>query len=169
MFLRISKREDINRIMDIINEGKISLKNSKVDQWQNGYPNEEVILRDIENGESFVLEYNDEIIGTTALSFRGEKTYDNIYEGKWISNGKYAVIHRIAVAKVEGIKSVGSEILNEAEKICLSRDIKNIKIDTHEDNKAMQGLLLKNNYEYCGVIYLEDGSKRIAFEKELGR
>ena len=59
MFLRISKREDINRIMDIINEGKISLKNSKVDQWQNGYPNEEVILRDIENGESFVLEYND--------------------------------------------------------------------------------------------------------------
>ena len=107
------------------------------------------------------------MMGTTALSFRGEKNYDNIYEGKWISNGKYAVIHRIAVAKVEGIKSVGSEILNEAEKICLSRDIKNIKIDTHEDNKAMQGLLLKNNYEYCGVIYLEDGSKRIAFEKEL--
>ncbi|WP_066891808.1 GNAT family N-acetyltransferase [Clostridium nigeriense] len=167
MVLRITKKEDVNRIMDIINEGKISLKNSNVDQWQNGYPNEDVILKDIDNGESFVLEYNNEIIGTTALSFRGEKTYDNIYEGKWISNGKYAVIHRIAVAKVEEIKSVGSEILKEAEKICLLKNIKNIKIDTHEDNKAMQGLLLKNKYEHCGVIYLEDGSKRIAFEKEL--
>ena len=49
----------------------------------------------------------------------------------------------------------------------MSKGIKNIRVDTHKDNKSMQGLLLKNNYKYCGVIYLEDGSKRIAFEKEV--
>ena len=153
--------------MKIINEGKLSLKNNGVNQWQNGYPNEEVIITDILNDESYVLEHNSEIIGTTALSFRGEKTYDKIYEGKWLSNGEYAVVHRIASCRIDGVKSVGTEILKEVERICLSRNIKNIKIDTHEDNKIMQRLLSKNNYKYCGIIYLEDGSKRIAFEKVI--
>lgn len=169
MIFRKTKKEEVNEVMKIINEGKILLKNNGIDQWQNGYPNEEVILRDILNDESYVLEHNNKIIGTTALSFNGEKTYETIYEGKWISNGKYAVVHRIAACKIDEIKSIGTEILKEVEKICLLRNIKNIKIDTHENNKAMQGLLLKNNYIYCGVIYLEDGSKRLAFEKELGR
>lgn len=167
MILRKTRKEEVNKVMKIINEGKVSLKSNGVNQWQNGYPNEEVILVDISNDESYVLEHNDEIIGTTALSFRGEKTYDKIYEGKWISNGEYAVVHRIAVCKIDGIKSVGTEILKEVERICLLRNIKNIKIDTHEDNKVMQRLLSKNNYKYCGVIYLEDRSKRIAFEKVI--
>lgn len=167
MILRNARKIDIDMIMKIINEGKDKLKRNNIDQWQNGYPNKEVILNDIENNESYVLEHNGNIIGTTALSFNGEKTYDKIYEGKWLSNGNYAVIHRIAVTKVEGLTSIGTEILKKSEEICLSKGIKNIKIDTHEHNKSMQGLLLKNNYKYCGIIYLEDGSKRIAFEKEL--
>ncbi len=167
MILRNSNKEDLNTIMKIIDEGKEALKNNNVNQWQNGYPNEETVLNDINKNESYVLEYNGEIIGTLALSFNGEKTYDKIYEGKWLSENKYAVMHRIAVSKVKGIKNIGSELLKESEAICISRGIKNIKIDTHEENIAMQRLLQKNNYKYCGIIYLLDGNKRIAFEKEL--
>ena len=153
--------------MKIINEAKAFLKNNKVDQWQNGYPNEEVILKDIRNNISYVLEDTGEIIGTTSLSFDVEETYNNIYEGKWISNGKYAVIHRIAVSNNINRKGIGTEIIKKSEEICLSKGIKNIKIDTHEDNLIMQKLLEKNSFKYCGVIYLLDGSKRIAFEKEF--
>lgn len=167
MILRKSTKEDLYNIMKIINEGKEFLRKNNVEQWQNGYPNEEVILNDISNNESYVLEDNGEILGTTALSFRGERTYDNIYEGKWLSSGDYAVIHRIATSKVKKIKNVGQVILQKSEEICLSKGINNIKIDTHEDNKAMQRLLLKNDYIYCGIIFLLDGSKRIAFEKEF--
>ncbi|MGG7058833.1 GNAT family N-acetyltransferase [Clostridium nigeriense] len=167
MILRKTRQEEINKVVKIIDEAKETLKKNNINQWQNGYPNEEVILRDIENNESYVLEHNGVVIGTTALSFNGEKTYDKIYEGKWLYNGTYAVIHRIAVTNVDGLKGIGTEILKKSEKICMSKGIKNIRVDTHKDNKSMQGLLLKNNYKYCGVIYLEDGSKRIAFEKEV--
>ncbi len=167
MNLRLSNEKDLNEIMNIINEAKKFLENNKVDQWQNGYPNKEVILNDINKNESYVIENKGEVIATTALSFAGEKNYDKIYEGKWISNGSYAVIHRIAVSKVKGLKNIGTEILKKSEELCIANGINNIKIDTHEDNIPMQKLLLKNNYKYCGVIYLEDGSKRIAFEKEF--
>ncbi|MCF0147331.1 MAG: GNAT family N-acetyltransferase [Clostridium sp.] len=167
MILRNSTKEDLNNIMKIINEGKQSLKNNNVDQWQNGYPNKEVILKDIKNNSSYVLEDNAEIIGTTSLSFDVEETYNNIYEGKWISNGKYAVIHRIAVSNNSNTKGIGTEIIKKSEEICLSKGIKSIKIDTHQDNITMQKLLEKNSFKYCGIIYLLDGSKRIAFEKEI--
>lgn len=167
MRLRKSTKNDLKCIMEIINEAKRFLNENKVDQWQQGYPNEESVLEDIGNEYSYVLEENNEIIGTAAISFDGEKTYDTIYEGKWISNGRYAVIHRIAVSKNSKRKEIGTEIIKKAEEICLSKGIKNIKIDTHEDNLTMQKLLEKNNFKYCGVIYLLDKSKRIAFEKEI--
>lgn len=167
MKLRKSKKDDLKYIIEIINEAKELLKESKIDQWQQGYPNEEVILRDIENQYSYVLEDNNKIIGTVALSFDKEKTYDLIYAGKWISNGEYAVIHRIATSRRYNIKGAGTEIIKSIEKICKDKGIKNIKIDTHEKNLVMQKLLNKNDFKYCGVIYLEDKAKRVAFEKVI--
>lgn len=167
MRLRKSRENDLKYIIEIINEAKEFLKESKIDQWQQGYPNEEVILRDIENKHSYVLEDNNKIIGTVALAFDKEKTYDLIYDGKWISNNEYAVIHRIAASKKCNIKGIGTEIIKNIEKICIDKGIENIKIDTHEKNLVMQKLLEKNNFKYCGVIYLEDKAKRIAFEKVI--
>lgn len=167
MIFRKSTEKDLKNIMKIINGAKEFLKENKVDQWQSGYPNEEVILLDIEKGDSYVLEYDGIILGTTALSFDGEETYDEIYEGDWLSFGEYGVIHRIAVDRNTKIKGLGTEIIKRCEEICLSKGIKNIKIDTHEDNLTMQKLLEKNNFKYCGVIYLEGDIKRVAFEKEI--
>ena len=74
MIFRKSTEKDLKNIMKIINEAKAFLKNNKVDQWQNGYPNEGVILKDIRNNISYVLEDTGEIIGTTSLSFDVEET-----------------------------------------------------------------------------------------------
>ncbi|ASW43252.1 GNAT family N-acetyltransferase [Clostridium isatidis] len=167
MKLRKSKEKDIKDIMEIIKEAQAYLKEMKIDQWQNGYPNEEVIRKDILNGYSYVLTDKDKVIATVALSFDGEPTYNEIYEGSWLTDNEYAVIHRIAVTKEMKGKNIASIILKRIEEICKERFIKSIKIDTHEDNLSMQRLLKKNNFKYCGVIYLEGKVKRIAFEKEI--
>ncbi|WP_455539180.1 hypothetical protein [Terrisporobacter sp.] len=49
----------------------------------------------------------------------------------------------------------------------MEKKVHSIKIDTHEKNISMQNLLKKNNFEYCGIVYLEDGGKRVAFEKNF--
>ena len=45
------------------------------------------------------------------------------------------------------------------------KKIQHLRIDTHENNKVMQHLILKNGFEKCGIIYVDDGSPRVAFEK----
>ena len=49
----------------------------------------------------------------------------------------------------------------------MEKGVPSIKVDTHENNIPMQSLLKKNGFEYCGVVYLEDGGKRVAFEKNF--
>jgi RimJ/RimL family protein N-acetyltransferase len=58
-------------------------------------------------------------------------------------------------------------MLKHIEESCFHKGILSIKADTHKDNRAMQKALYKNGFQYCGIIYLEDNSERIAFEKIL--
>lgn len=165
--LRYTKLEDIERVMEIIKQAQQYFKEKGINQWQNGYPNAKVIENDIKNGHSFVLIKNNKIVGTIAISFEGEATYNKIFEGAWKSNDNYAVIHRIAVDhELKGI-GLSSEMIKQTELMCNKKSVGSIKVDTHEDNQAMQRSLIKNGFDYCGVIYLADGGKRVAFEKCL--
>lgn len=165
MEFRRTVEADINNIINIIKQAQEYFREQGIDQWQNGYPNVETIRNDITNQHSYVLLKDNKIVATAAVSFDGEKTYDSIYEGEWISNSEYAVIHRIAVDNTYKGSGLSSQIIREVEELCLNKGVHSIKVDTHEENISMQKLLKKNKFQYCGVIYLEDKSKRIAFEK----
>jgi len=167
MQIRQSNKNDISNIMHIINQAQESFKLAGINQWQNNYPNETSILKDIELDESYIVLDNESIIGTFALSYRNESTYDIIYDGKWLSNNIYAVIHRIAIENSYKGKGVSSYVFKVVEKWCLEKNIHSIKIDTHMDNQSMRKLLEKNGFSYCGIIYLLDGNKRLAYEKVL--
>jgi RimJ/RimL family protein N-acetyltransferase len=167
MGFRRSVETDIKDIMNIIKQAQVYFKEHGMDQWQNNYPNAEIISSDIADEYSYVLLRDNKIVATAAISFDGDRNYDTIYEGQWISNNEYAVIHRIAVDNdLKGL-GISSEIIKNVEQLCLKRGVHSIKVDTHEENLSMQRLLKKNNFQYCGIIYLEDGKKRVAFEREL--
>ena len=40
-----------------------------------------------------------------------------------------------------------------------------LKIDTHKDNIPMQKVLLRNGFKFCGIIHLENGDERLAYQK----
>lgn len=167
MKFRKAVEAEVSSIMGIIKQAQAYFKEQGIKQWQDGYPNIETIKEDIGNKNSYVLIKDNHIIATVAVSFDREKTYDHIYGGKWISNDEYAVIHRIAIDNNYKGLGVSSQIFKNIELLCLNRYIHSIKVDTQEENISMRKFLEKNKFKYCGIIYLKDGSKRIAFEKTL--
>ena len=46
-----------------------------------------------------------------------------------------------------------------------SAQIPHLRADTHSANTTMQYILQKNSFRRVGVIYVPDGSPRIAFER----
>ena len=180
MNFRKSTFDDVDRILEIIEKAKIELRQLGLDQWQNGYPNREVIENDVKNEISYVLESIEKnenelesenlkkILGTIVLSPKKEIPYSKI-EGKWITTDDYIVIHRLAVDSEIKNKGIATKILEFSEKECIKNKILSIKTDTHENNEPMKKFLEKNGFSYCGVIYLDRepdiGEKRIAYEK----
>lgn len=167
MHLRKSTLADSESIMKIIAQAQAYFKAQGINQWQHNYPNIKVIQEDIRNESSYVLIKESEVVATAVLTFTRETSYEVVYEGQWLSDQPYGVIHRIAVD--QDLKGLGlsSMIMKEMESICLDEGIHSLRVDTHEENRSMQKLIQKNGFIYCGYIYLSDGAKRMIFEKLL--
>lgn len=162
-------KRDIENIFSIIEHGQAYLKEQGVAQWQDNYPNKETIEHDIENGYAYVVEEASELIGTVALSFDGEITYNKIFDGQWLSlYDDYCVIHRMAIHKAWRGSGISSFMMHSIISLCKDKGIQSIKVDTHRNNMPMQQYLEKKGFQYCGVIYLLDGDERLAYEKLLG-
>lgn len=71
MEFRRTIKTDVDYIMKIIVQAQDYLKEQGVDQWQDGYPNEEVINSDIDHGYGYVFLKEDDIVATAAVSFDG--------------------------------------------------------------------------------------------------
>ena len=170
MKIRLSKTDDIPEIMIIIDDAKTYLASQNIDQWQNGYPNSEQVENDILKGESYVV-VNDknQIIATSMFTLRKEPTYKEVIDGCWIisEDEVYGVIHRMAIKKEFRKFGLATFLFDEFHQQLKDKNIKSLKIDTHEENIGMQSLIKKLGYTYCGIIYTSYNAKRLAFEKVI--
>ena len=134
-------------------------------QWQDGYPNQEVVKTDISLGKGYVLEIDNAIAAYAALVFNDEPAYNEII-GDWLTNDDFLVIHRVAVSDDFLGKGIAVLLFQKLEEFAKENQVFSIKVDTNFDNLAMLHILEKLDYQYCGEVYFR-GSARKAFEKVL--
>jgi len=161
MPVRKAKRKDLTRVLSIYERARSYMKETgNPSQWGEIYPPRSLVETDIASGNLFVLEDGDMIYGVFAFFPNGDSVYDEI-DGQWLNPFPHAAIHRVA--------SSGERkgVLAECVKYCLCAS-RNLKIDTHTDNKVMQHQLKKAGFVECGKIYLPDGEERIAFQLYVG-
>lgn len=158
---------EIPQIWDILQEAIARRKEDGSNQWQDGYPNPEVIRKDIQKGAGFVLTEGETIIGYSAVLLNDEPEYAKI-EGKWLTNGDFVVFHRVAISKKYMGKGLAKKILGFIEEFAMRNNIYSIKADTNHDNFAMMKIFEKLGYTYCGDVYFR-GSPRKAYEKVLAK
>lgn len=157
---KASLPKDSGRLMEVFAAAKgIMTADGNTNQWTDGYPSLDIVQSDIEKDGGFVVEDDGKIVAYFAFLPSPEPTYDKIYDGKWLDNSKpYHVIHRIAsFPEAHGIfKSIME--------FCFANE-RNIRIDTHRDNKIMQHNIEKHGFKYCGIIHLANGDERLAYQK----
>jgi ribosomal protein S18 acetylase RimI-like enzyme len=164
-----AQTSNIEAIIEAIKCAQNYLASLGIDQWQDGYPNEEVILKDMNQNESYIVtnEYGD-VIGTTMFTIRPEPTY-KVIDGNWLTSedAVYGVIHRMAVNDKFRSNGFSKFVFDSFENLLIEKGIASMRIDTHEHNQVMQGILKNRGYQYCGIINLERGGTRLAFEKKF--
>ncbi|MFQ6372914.1 N-acetyltransferase family protein [Shewanella sp. YIC-542] len=150
---------DLPRVMEIYQHARAFMNaNGNGGQWANGYPQQSLISAGIAQGNCYVCVDDGAIIATFYYAKEQDPTYQRIENGHWLNEKPYGVLHRIAVHSSK--KGIASYCLQWCFAQC-----GNMRIDTHQHNLPMLRVLEKNGYCHCGIIYVADGTPRLAFQK----
>lgn len=160
MEIRRAAAAELNAIMALYARGRQFMRRSgNRNQWINGYPSRELVEADIQAGNSYVA-VEDGAVEAVFCFFHGrdvEPSYRQI-DGAWLDDGPYGVIHRLASGgRVPGMVRFCSDW-------CLTQ-CASLRIDTHADNRPMRRALERCGFSYCGVVVIEDGTERVAYQK----
>ena len=166
MVVRLIKENEIDTVMNIIDEAKVYFKEQGSSQWQNGYPNHEAIYNDYIKKQGYVLEDNNQIIGYAALVLEEDPNY-KVIDGKWLYDGDYGVIHRVCLRNINKGKGYAHMFFMKLEELCREHQLKSMRIDTHALNKSMLRTIEKEQFKYCGIVIVGDGTERYACEKMI--
>ena len=159
--VRKATAKDLECILQLIEHGRQEMRrNGNLQQWADGQPTRQTLAQDVAIGNSYLLEEDGKPIATFAFVPGLDSTYKNIYCGAWLDEAPYYVVHRMA--RLPGKHHVFCDVLD----YCFSRT-DNIRIDTHRANTLMQHLIVKHGFRYCGIIYLSDGSERLAYQQNM--
>lgn len=159
MTIRLTRLEDLPVLREIFaNARRFMAEHNNPTQWGNTSPDESLVLTDIRLGNSYVCEEKNHIYATFALVPGEDPTYA-VIQGAWKNDRPYATLHRIA--------SSGEKpgMMDEIVRYAFTR-FPNLRGDTHHNNLPMQKAFERNGFEECGVIWVRDGSPRIAYCKE---
>ena len=163
MEIRKTRLEDLNTVMVLYAHARAFMaEHGNPNQWgPTCWPPEELIRQDIARGKSYVCLSEGRIVGVFYFD-QGpdiEPTYVQIEDGAWRDQSPYGVVHRIASDGTQ--RGTGAFCINWAYGQC-----GHLRIDTHGDNRVMQGLLAKLGFVHCGTIHVrEDNDPRLAYEK----
>ena len=138
-------------------------QNGNPTQWGTTYPATELLEEDIRLGRLYVDTNESRVCGVFMFTVgEDDPTYAYIEDGAWRDSSPYGVIHRIAA------DGTTPGVLSRALTFCRER-CSHLRIDTHGDNYPMQHLVEKYGFSRRGIIYTDDGSPRLAYDRiEVG-
>ena len=170
--IRKAEKRDLPRIHEIYAIARQFMRdNGNHAQWGEGDRPEELLEDDIRQGNLYVLEegmngedtdnaeniMSEKIHAVFVFAEGPDPVYKRIEQGSWKSDTEYSVVHRVASDGT--VRNVLGQIMD----YCKAQ-ISHLRIDTHENNKVMQHVLEKCEFERCGIVQVPDGSPRIAYE-----
>ena len=179
--IRPATAADIPAVRPVFEAAKAIMRaDGNTEQWAApNFPGDGLLLHDIALGGGYVITSDPPVIssgaekspvmpGSTghlaprivayfALLPSPEPTYSHI-DGAWLTDEPYGVIHRIA--SYPDVHGIFSTIIDFA-----ASRYPHLRIDTHRDNRIMQHVIESAGFSYCGIIWLTDGTERLAYER----
>lgn len=164
--IRKAQSHEIGEIMELIAKCVQVMQAGGSDQWDDSYPNQEIISSDIENGTLYAYVDNGAIAGILVLDENQSELYRDI---KWTQEqGPHLVMHRLAVhPEVQG-KGIARKLIAFAEEHARISGYTSIRMDTYTKNTRALAIYPNLGYEQRGEIFFPGRTASFpVFEKVL--
>ncbi|MDR2601634.1 MAG: GNAT family N-acetyltransferase [Spirochaetaceae bacterium] len=152
------KKMELKDLKEVVKIYKDVVKNmiaNNVFQWDETYPNEDILKEDILKEQMFAGMLNNEIASIFVLN----KEFDNEYlKTKWeYKNDDFIVLHRICVKVNFQNKGVGTKTMKMIEEKMKIDGIKSIRLDAFSENPYSLKMYNKLGYKKVGEVSWRNG------------
>lgn len=155
MTIKKATIRDINVIMGIIKDAIIDMESQGIFQWDNIYPNKDVISKDIYKENLYVYLDDNIIKGFIVLNEFQDKEYEMI---KWkYDTYKNLIIHRLCINPKYKGRGIATALIKFAEVFGEDNKYEAIRLDSFINNSNACRLYAKNGYEKRGIVNFRKG------------
>jgi len=154
---RKANKKDANKILQMYEDAK----KQKFCLWNKMYPTIDDINEDIRNDNLYVLTFDDNIVGSISIVTNNELDELDCWKYK-----KACEIARVVISKEYQGNGYTLILLEEIEKLILSRNINAIHLLVGVNNIPAYKTYLKSNYKVVGDVHMYSNDY-YACEKKL--
>ena len=164
MIIRKANKVDLENIMKMYKSCVTGMLENGIDQWDDTYPNTEIINEDLNVGTYYVAEMDETIIGGVNIDKNQDDTYLALdWEDK---SDSFLVVHRLGVKEEFWNKKIGKDLMLFTEKLVIEKGLKSIRLDTYSGNPKAMEFYIRLGYTELGTIDLKPNKEKYyCFEK----
>ncbi len=146
---------DLDAVTDIFKKAVQVMNENNILQWDEIYPDREVLTEDIRKGEMYLGVIKDEIASVFVVNDEFEEQYN---DGKWnYRESTFAILHRLCVNPLFQNKGVGCKTLSLMEKMLKELGIEAVRLDAFSQNPYALRMYEKLGYIKTGEVNFRKG------------
>ena len=148
LILRIATIEDLDYVEKIFKNAIEVMDSNGINQWDDIYPNKEILKEDILKGEMFLGVVDNKITCAFVLNSDYDEEYNN---GNWkYRNESFSIVHRLCVNPGFQNQGIGTQCMMLIEKMLRKDGIESIRLDAFSLNPFALRLYEKICYVRVG-------------------
>ena len=164
MIIRKAKHNELNQIMQAYKSCVKGMIDLGIDQWDESYPNRNIIRNDLREQNYYVAILDQEIVAGIKIDQAQDPSY---LEMDWHDkSNNFVVVHRLCSKTKVWNKGIGKKMMEFAELVAKERGCSSIRLDTYINNPKAIAFHQKIGYNKLGSINLKpDKDIYYCFEK----
>lgn len=155
LVIRKAEMKDLDSVVAIFKNAIQVMNENGIPQWDEVYPNKEILMDDIIKGEMFLGEIKNEIASVCVINREYDEEYQN---GKWnYSEATYSILHRLCVNPFLQNNGIGTKTLSQMEALLKEEGTESIRLDAFSLNPYALRMYEKLGYLKVGEAHFRKG------------
>lgn len=164
MRIRLAHKKELEVLDGIVKDATKRMDEQGIPQWDEIYPNKEILWKDLERQEMYVIEAGGRVAGLIIMNEDQSPEYAAV---EWMYPGRALVVHRLTVHPAHQHKGLATHLMDFAEETAVIRDYDCIRLDAFTRNPAAFTLYENRGYRKAGVVHFRKG-EFFCYEKAIG-
>lgn len=154
VIFRPADERDAEAIVALFKQAIAHMCANGIEQWDDKYPDADLLRGDIKSGEMRVLERGGDILAVVVINAKQDDEYA---QGDWRCGSNPAVIHRLCVHPTHQHQGIAAEVMRHAEQLIAEQGYDCIRLDAFTQNPYALRLYERFGYRKAGEVTYRKG------------